>query len=149
MCGDADVMRFIGNGSVLTPEKASMSISSFETEWQEKGYGLFAVELKQSGAFIGFAGLSEPIFLPEVLPSVEIGWRLSKKNWGKGYASEAAIASLSFGVDTLGLTELVSICQIGNIASVRIMKKLGLRFSHRIMHPILKRDLEVYRLPKD
>lgn len=147
ICGDPDVMRYIGNGSTQTPEQASKAIAAFETEWAEKGYGLFAVELQETGKLIGFAGLSWPGFLPEVLPSVEIGWRLSKASWGCGYASEAATAALSFGTDQLGLRNIVSIYQIANGASARIMQKLGMVFDRKTIDPTCNRSVEVYRLP--
>lgn len=147
ICGDSEVMQFIGDGSLRTAEQASQSILRFEREWDEKGYGLFAVEEVQTGDLLGFTGLSWPNFLPEVLPSVEIGWRYSKSSWGKGYASEAAVAALSFGVTELGITDIVSIYQIGNGASVRIMQKLGMVFDRKTVDPTCGREIEVYRLP--
>ncbi|SDE91957.1 Protein N-acetyltransferase, RimJ/RimL family [Celeribacter baekdonensis] len=147
MCGDPEVMRYIGNGSTRTPDDAARYIGSFEREWTERGFGLFAVESKQTGGLIGFTGLSWPGFLPEVLPSIEIGWRFSKPSWGKGYASEAASAALSFGVNELGITDIVSIYQIGNGASARIMQKLGMVFDRRTIDPTCEREVEVYRLP--
>ena len=147
MCADPEVMRFIGNGKTRTAEDAARYIASFEREWSERGFGLFAVESKQTSDLIGFTGLSLPDFLPEVLPSVEIGWRFSKPSWGKGFASEAAAAALSFGVNELGITDIVSIYQIENGASARIMQKLGMKFDRRKIDPTCEREVEVYRLP--
>jgi len=141
-------MQFIGNGSTRTAEQAARSITSFEKEWDERGYGLFAVEERQTGSLIGFTGLSWPGFLPEVLPSVEIGWRFSKACWGRGYASEAAIASLAFGVTERGIKDIVSICPIGNGASARIMQKLGMIFEKKTIDPTCGREIAVYRLPQ-
>lgn len=148
MCGDPDVMRHIGNGTTRTAEDAARLIRSFAKDWVERGFGLFAVEAKQTGNLNGFTGLSLPGFLPEVLPSVEIGWRFSRQSWGQGYASEAALAALAFGVDELGLTDIVSICQIGNGASERIMQKLGLILDRRTIDPTCGREVVVYRLPR-
>ncbi len=148
MCSDPDVMQYIGNGVTRTAEDAARYIESFEKEWSEKGFGLFAIEVKKTGDFIGFTGLSSPNFLPEVFPSIEIGWRYSKPSWGKGYASEAAITALSFGVDELGITDIVSIYQIGNEASMRIMQKLGMIFDRRTIDPTCNREVGVYRLPQ-
>ncbi|WP_261394484.1 GNAT family N-acetyltransferase [Phaeobacter italicus] len=89
---------------------------------------MFAVASTQTGALIGFTGFSCPDFLPKVHPSVEIGWRFSKPSWGKGFASEAAAAALSFGVNDLSITEIVSIYELENGASVRIIQKLGMNF---------------------
>ena len=147
MCNDPDVMRYIGNGATRTSDDAARYIASFEKEWNECGFGLFAVELKQTGDLIGFTGFALPAFLPEVLPSVEIGWRFSSQTWGNGYASEAATASLSFGTTNLGITDIVSICQTGNEASKRIMQKLGLVFDRTTLDPSCMREVVVYRLP--
>ena len=147
MCGDADVMRYIGSGKTKTADDAARYIASFQEEWRKRGFGLFAVEDKQTGDLIGFTGLSSPDFLPEVLPSVEIGWRFSKSNWGKGFASEAATAALAFAVNELGITDIVSIYQIENSASARIMQKLGMVFDRRTIDPTCEREVEVYRLP--
>lgn len=148
ICGDPEVMRHIGDGSVRTAEEASRAIKRFEEEWARHGFGLFAVEAKESGTFIGFTGLSSPEFLPEVLPAVEIGWRLARPSWGQGYASEAAARALAFGTRDLGLTDIVSICQTANGASVRIMEKLGLVFDRGTVDPTCGREVQVYRLPK-
>lgn len=148
MCSDPDVMRYIGNGRSLTANEAARCIAAFEKEWNERGFGLFAVESRQTGDLIGFTGLSWPYFLPEVFPSVEIGWRFSKPSWGKGFASEAAAAALSFGVNELNITDIVSICQIENRASARIMQKLGMIFDRRTIDPTCEREVEVYRMPQ-
>ena len=148
MCADPDVMRYIGNGQTRTADDAARYIASFEKEWNERGFGLFAVESKQTGDLIGFTGFSWPDFLPEVFPSVEIGWRFSKPSWGKGIASEAAAAALSFGVNELGITDIVSIHQLENRASARIMQKLGMVLDRRTTDPTCNREVEVYRLPK-
>lgn len=148
ICADPDVMRHIGNGKTRTADDALRYIALFEKEWCERGFGLFAVESRQTGDLIGFTGLSSPDFLPEVLPSVEIGWRFAKASWGQGYASEAAAAALSFGTNDLGITDIVSISQIGNHASTRIMRKLGMVFDRRTIDPTCDREVEVYRLPR-
>lgn len=149
ICADRDVMRFIGDGSTRSAEQASRAIDTFERGWDTNGFGLFAVELNDSGEFIGFAGLASPTFLPEILPSVEIGWRLGKRHWGAGYASEAAREVVAFGVGDLGLADIVSICQLGNHASRRIMQKIGMLFDRQTVDPSCGRAVEVYRLPSE
>lgn len=148
ICADPDVMRHIGTGATRTAAEAAQSIRSFEKEWAERGFGLFAVESRDSGDLLGFTGLSWPSFLPEILPSVEIGWRFSKAHWGKGYASEAAAAALSFGVNELALADIVSICQIENAASARIMRKLRMVHDRRTLDPTCARAVDVYRSPR-
>lgn len=79
--------------------------------------------------------LAVPNFLPEVLPSVEIGWRLRRAHWGRGYATEAARPVLHYGFTEAGLDRIVSIPWAENLASIRVMEKLGLRFSHETVVP--------------
>ena len=147
ICSDPDVMRFIGNGSTKTEDDVTRYIRTFEDEWEARGYGLFAVEEKKTRDFLGFTGLSWPDFLPEVLPSVEIGWRFRKESWGQGLATEAASAALAFAVHERTLTDVVSIYQVGNGASARIMQKLGMVFDRQTIDPTCHRAVEVYRLP--
>lgn len=145
VCADPQVMRFIGTGAVRSPTETARSIAAFQQGWAIHGYGLFAVEDRKTAIFLGFAGLSLPDFLPEVLPSVEIGWRLARPHWGKGYATEAARAVLDHAVRDLGLTDIVSIYQIGNHASERVMQKLGMVFDRQTMDPGCGRAVGVYR----
>ncbi len=121
------------------------SIKTFEEGWKEKGFGLFAVERLEDGKLIGFAGLSEPAFLPEIMPAIEIGWRFARHSWGKGYATEAARAALDFGLFTLRIPEIVSIYQVENRASGRIMAKLGMHFDRQTLDPSCGRAVDVYR----
>jgi RimJ/RimL family protein N-acetyltransferase len=145
MCGDPEVMRYIGSGATRTRAQAQASIDAYEREWEANGFGLYAVELLKDGRFVGFAGLAEPTFLPEIMPAIEMGWRFARQNWGKGYASEAAQAALGFGFKTLGLSEIVSVCQAGNHASARITQKLGMRLDRETIDPTCGRLVQVYR----
>ncbi len=146
MCSDPAVMRYIGAGNTLSPEQTEQSVRGFEREWDEKGFGLFAVELLEDKSFIGFTGLSEPAFLPEIMPAVEIGWRLAQKYWGCGYASEAARATLEFGFTDRNIPSIVSIVQSGYEASRKIIKKLGMHFDRQTHDPTCDRLVEVYRI---
>ena len=145
MCSDPEVMRYIGSGATRTPAQAQASIEAYEREWEENGFGLFAVERLEDGSFLGFTGLSEPTFLPEIMPAVEIGWRFSRQSWGKGYASEAALAALDFGLRKRGLSEIVGVYQAENHASGRIMQKLGMGFVRETIDPTCGRLVRVYR----
>ena len=145
ICADTEVMRYIGNGSTRSAEQASRGIDGFEAAWNENGFGLFALELRDSGTFAGFCGLARPDFMPELLPATEIGWRLGRQYWGKGLASEAAVAALQFAREHPAVGEIVSICQAGNHASVRIMEKIGLAFDREAIDPTCERDVLVYR----
>ncbi|MEV4947639.1 GNAT family N-acetyltransferase [Streptomyces sp. NPDC053755] len=143
---DPEVMRWIGDGSVRDLEETAEDIERWEEEWDEEGFGLFAVELLGSGELIGFAGLSVPEFLPEVLPAVEIGWRLGRPFWGQGYASEAAHAALEFALQDRGLDRVVSITHISNTASENVMRKLGMTPERDTVHPVFDVPLRVHAI---
>ncbi len=92
----------------------------------ERGWGLWAVEVVGKAPFVGFVGLAEPPFEAHFTPAVEIGWRLARNHWGKGYATEAARAAGAFAFDELRLEELVSFTSPLNKPSWRVMERLGM-----------------------
>ncbi|WP_371497871.1 GNAT family N-acetyltransferase [Kitasatospora sp. NBC_00374] len=143
---DPEVMRWIGDGSVYDLEQTAEAIERWEEEWDEEGFGLFAVELLGSGELIGFAGLSVPEFLPEIMPAVEIGWRLGRQFWGQGYASEAAHAALEFALEDRGLDRVVSITRAGNTAAENVMHKLGMELELATTHPEYGFPLRVHAI---
>ncbi|MEW1719353.1 GNAT family N-acetyltransferase [Streptomyces sp. NPDC093109] len=143
---DPEVMRWIDDGSVLDTDGTAEAIEVWEEEWDEEGLGLFAVELLASGELIGFTGLSVPNYLPEVLPAVEIGWRLGQPFWGQGYASEAAHAALEFALQDRGLDRVISISRPGNEASENVMRKLGMDLDHTTTHPRYGFPLHVHAI---
>jgi RimJ/RimL family protein N-acetyltransferase len=97
-------------------------------EIAERGYGLWAVELRNTGEFIGFTGLRVPAILLPIGPCVEIGWRLAADHWGQGHASEAARAVLAYGFATLGLDEIVSFTALPNVRSQAVMQRIGMTY---------------------
>ena len=148
MCRDPEVMRYTGGGDTRTSEQCARGIEAMERHWDEKGFGLFALELRESGQFIGYTGLSEPDFLPEIMPAVEIGWRLTRRHWGKGYATEAARAVIQFGFHTLELPSIVSIFQDRNMASRAIAEKIGMHLDRRTTDPSCNRPVAVFRMSR-
>ncbi|MFF7446664.1 MULTISPECIES: GNAT family N-acetyltransferase [unclassified Streptomyces] len=124
---DPEVMRWIRDGSVRDEQETREGIQAWEREWEAEGFGLFAVEIRATGELAGFTGLAVPHFLPEVLPAVEVGWRLGRSHWGQGLATEAAAAAVRFGFEERGLERIVSIVQVGNGASERVVTKLGMQ----------------------
>ena len=97
---------------------------------------------------IGYIGLTEPNFLPEVMPSVEIGWRLDPLAWGRGLATEGAKAALAFGFEDLHLEGVVSICEPDNVSSSRVMERLGMHFDRETVDPERGVPLSLYRLER-
>ncbi|GLW14385.1 N-acetyltransferase [Streptomyces sp. NBRC 13847] len=143
---DPVVMRWTGDGSVLDLEQTAQAIERWEEEWDEEGFGLFAVELLASGELAGFAGLSVPEYLPEALPCVEISWRLGRQFWGQGYASEAAQAVLEFALVDRGLDRVLAIDRLGNEASQNVVNKLGMVFERETSHPEFGHALTVHSI---
>ena len=93
---------------------------------EHQGWGLWAVEVVDGGAFIGFVGLNRPRFDAHFTPAVEIGWRLDHPYWGRGYATEAATEALTFAFNDLMCPEVVSFTAVVNERSIRVMRRLGM-----------------------
>jgi RimJ/RimL family protein N-acetyltransferase len=109
------------------------------SELAARGFGLWAVEVPGVARFIGFTGLAVPHFEAHFTPCVEVGWRLARAHWGRGYAPEAARAALAHAFGPLGLAEVVSFTSVGNARSRRVMEKLGMTHDPRddFDHPAL------------
>ena len=103
--------------------------------WETLGFGLWTVFEQGSSLAVGYLGLSVPTFLPEVLPAVEVGWRLDPQVWGKGYATEGARAALQAGFEVLRLGEIVSLPQSENPPSVRVAERIGMRRDRTTIAP--------------
>jgi RimJ/RimL family protein N-acetyltransferase len=112
--------------SLLTRSQSDAAAARIREEMAERGFGLWAVEVPSVATFIGFTGLSVPRFEAHFTPCVEIGWRIAREHWGRGYAPEAARAALAFGFERLALAEIVSFTAAGNARSRRVMEKIGM-----------------------
>ena len=148
MNADPEVMRFIGDGSTRTREQTEPGIVMALREWDERGFSMFSVDVVESGKFAGWVALTVPNFLPEVLPAVEIGWRLGRAFWGHGFATEAARAVLRFGFTDCGLDRIISIRHVDNDASRRVMDKLGMRFELATVVPAHMQPVAVYAITR-
>ncbi len=111
----------------MSRAEVALLIARMEAGFERDGYGFWAVELREEGTLAGFVGISPvPGDIP-VAPSVEVGWRLARAQWGKGIAHEAAQASLDHGFGALGLEEIVAYTSVENGRSRRLMERLGMR----------------------
>lgn len=126
ICADPEVMRYIGDGLPRTTEETAQSIARMRRGFDERGFGFWAACLRDTGRLVGFVGLSVPTFLPQVMPAVEIGWRLARDCRGRGLATEGARAALDDGFTRCALDETVSIYQPANVASGRVTEKIGM-----------------------
>ena len=121
---DPRVMEFMPGP--LSSAESDLLVDRIEDHFREYGFGLYAVELRQDRSFIGFLGLAIPRFEAHFTPCVEIGWRLGADHWGRGLASEGAMAVVRYAFESLGLEALVSFTVPQNIRSRRVMEKLGM-----------------------
>lgn len=119
-------MRYVGGGATLTREESAAQISKFERHWGERGFGLWALEERASGAMIGFVGLVHLDDWARSPHETEVGWRLDRSFWGRGLATEGAAASVRYGFEEIGLESIISIIQPENVASRRVAEKVGL-----------------------
>jgi RimJ/RimL family protein N-acetyltransferase len=112
--------------SVWSPEESDAAVERIAAHFARHGFGLWAVEIPDVTSFAGYIGLSIPTFDTHFTPCVEIGWRLAADRWRQGYATEGARAVLAIGFDQLQLDEIVSFTATGNLASRRVMEKIGM-----------------------
>jgi RimJ/RimL family protein N-acetyltransferase len=111
----------------LTRAESDQLIARIEAGFASSGYGLWALEVRATGEFVGFTGLAVPSFDAHFTPAFEVGWRLARSAWGKGYATEAALASIAFGFADAGLQEIVSFTSAVNVRSRAVMERIGMR----------------------
>lgn len=110
----------------LSRAESDMFVDRIEAAFARHGFGLWAIEVAETGAFIGFTGLIMQTFEAHFTPAVEVGWRLARTAWGHGYASEAARAALAYGFEQAGLTEIVSMTTVTNTRSQAVMRRIGM-----------------------
>ena len=111
---------------MLTAAESDSLVDRIESHFDTNDFGLWAVTVKNGPAFIGFVGLSRPTFVAHFTPCVEIGWRLDRAQWGKGYATEAARETLRIAFELFDIKEVVSFTATGNVRSRRVMEKIGM-----------------------
>jgi RimJ/RimL family protein N-acetyltransferase len=153
MNADPEVMAYFP--STLSRAQSTAMAERIETCFEHHGCGLWALELPGEESFVGFAGLS-PVDIPAPFaPAVEVGWRLARPFWGRGLATEAAAAAITFGFAHLNLEEIVSFTAAPNHRSRGVMERLGMRrdASEDFDHPHLDdghrlRRHVLYRLPR-
>jgi len=112
--------------AVLTREESEAAVARIDAHLAAHGFTFWAVEVPGVLPFAGFVGLVVPKFDAHFTPCVEIGWRLAREHWGKGYAVEAARVALRAAFGPLGLREVVSLTVPGNVRSRRVMERLGM-----------------------
>jgi ribosomal-protein-alanine N-acetyltransferase len=119
---DPAVMEFFP--AVLSREDTAALMERAQTAVVERGWGWWCLDIE--GRCAGFVGLSRPHFEAHFTPCVEVGWRLARRYWGHGYATEGARLALAYGFDVLGLAQILSFTSTANQRSRRVMEKLGM-----------------------
>jgi RimJ/RimL family protein N-acetyltransferase len=147
---DPAVMQWVAPNRPLRREESAAHLERIVRHWDEHGFGLWAVAPRDDPrACVGFAGLAIPAFLPDVLPAVEVGWRLARSTWGRGLATEAGRASVRHGFGALGLRSVVCIVDPRNVASLRVAAKLGMRPGRDRVHPVTGVRLHVLEIERE
>jgi len=121
---DPEVMQY--TPIILSTEESNQFADRLRDIIQSQGWGLWALELKDTGEFIGYAGLHDIDSQLPFAPGIEIGWRLSKEHWGHGYATEAAKEVLRFAFISLQLEKVYSFTSKLNVKSISVMEKIGM-----------------------
>ena len=154
MSFDPEVMAYLL--PFASPEAVDSWIARQQAHLATHSFCLWAVESRETGEFMGAAGLLRIGYEAHFAPAVEVGWRLARQFWGKGYAPEAASAAINFGFDRLGLSEIVANTVPHNSKSRRVMEKLGMAYdpADDFDHPLVPADSPLrrqvlYRLPRE
>lgn len=130
-----NVMEFFPR--VFSLEETKAFILRMQNQFNDLGFCYFAVDILETGEFIGFIGLSKQTYPSSFTPCIDIGWRLDEKHWNKGYATEGAQASLDYAFNRLKLKEIVAVCPKVNLKSEQVMKKIGMQKALEFNHVYL------------
>ena len=120
---DEETVRYLG-GKVLSRAQVWRFMAGVIGHWQIRGYGFFSAEDRKTGEWVGHVGP----WYPEGWPGREIGWTIARKHWGKGFATEAALACLDLVFNTLQWDRVIHVIVPGNAASVAVARKIGSEF---------------------
>lgn len=145
---DPDVMRYLPGGVPRSKDRTATTLAIVIEHWHRYGFGVWSVELKEAAGLIGHCGLSR---IPEADGTVELAYAFGKAFWGRGFASQAARASLRYGFEELGLPEIIAVAVPENVGSQRVMEKIGMscqgitdRFygAELVLYTIIREDFQ-------
>lgn len=122
----------------LTKEESKSFMSRLKDHYSKYKFNYFAVEKLENNEFIGFIGLAHQKYDSIITPNIDIGWRLKKDAWGKGFATEGAKRCLKYGFEVLNIQKIISTCTINNMNSENVMAKIGMIKKSIFNHPKLE-----------
>ena len=138
MCADEVLMEHFPK--TLSEEETISLIKILNDHFESFGYTYFAVDILKTGEFIGFAGLKNQTWESAYTPCVDLGYRLKKSAWGKGFATEAAKVCLTMASSKFNIDEVLSFTTDTNKASETVMKKIGMQYIGTVQHPLIVGD---------
>jgi RimJ/RimL family protein N-acetyltransferase len=141
ICADPEVMRYLG-GKTFSRYEAWNHMAAILGHWRLRGYGMWAVQEKSSGALLGRIGF----YNPEGWPGFELGWVLGRSYWGRGFATEGARAALEYGLSVLRQPHVISLIRPENKASIRVAERLGESLEGKT--PLLGNEVFVYGISR-
>ena len=127
----------------LSKEETRDYITKLQEHYETYGHCYYATEIKETGEFIGFIGLAFQDYETDFTPNVDIGWRLKKTSWGKGYATEGAKKCLDIAFENFQLQKVIATCTIQNSSSEKVMQKIGMQKMSTFKHPKLAHCPEI------
>ena len=136
-----EVTRFTGDkpfGSIA--DAVQVLLNAPLRDYEVHGFGRLACVDKASGELIGFSGLK---YLPE-MDEVDLGYRFLPECWGRGYATESSVAVMDYGLETLGLKRIIGVVEPDNVASVKVLQKVGMRHEGKVTYGAEASDMDLY-----
>ena len=135
---DADVMQYFSTAQ--SKEQTIDFIGRMKIQFNTLGFCYFAVDKLENNQFIGFIGINEQTFESDFTPCIDIGWRLKKSEWNKGFATEGASKCIEYAFDNLLIKNIYSITPKVNLKSEHIMQKIGMKKVKHFIFPPLEGD---------
>lgn len=130
---DEDVMEHFPN--TLSKKEVEKLIDKLRNHFAKNGFTYYAAEILETNEFIGMIGLAFQDYKTTFTPAIDIGWRLKRNAWGKGYATEGGKKCLEYAFNELGINKIISVCPIKNNKSQNVMKKIGMTKKGEFNHP--------------
>jgi len=125
---DPAMMHYFGDGHAYGADESRTWLEWHVGMWGMEGFGFFSAVLEAEGTFVGWLGLNRVLDDPDLQGSTEVGWFVDRRLWGQGLATEGARAAVTYGFATLGLDRIIARYRTDNLASGRVMEKIGMKY---------------------